>query len=276
MKSFRCMRIGVFAGVVVASLLSVNSYGQAIVGVNLTNTITASMDGGTAKNGATWYEMGVNGAAPQTGIQLGIVPAEWDPLSLYLFQPADQLNVLMLDSGSRTGSMTFTRPISAVSLSLAGASGNGTGTNTATLRFQDGSTTTVGPFTVGDWFFNELRVQTADGRINIFGNSFANVNSDNPRILPINYTLSEADQLKFLTSVDFSWTGSGANTHTALFGISADFTGLGHFSPVPMTAGSFNQDVIVGLSEVPEPGALSLFGLGAFAALVARLRRKAS
>lgn len=273
MKMLRSMKIAASAAAAIA-LLSLNTYGQAILGVNLTNTITASMDGGTAKNGATWYEQGINAAAPATGIQLGIVPAEWDPLSLYLIQPATAPNVLMLDSAATSGTMTFTRPISAVSLSLAGASGNGTGTNTATLRFQDGSSTTVGPFTVGDWFNNQPRVQTANGRINIFANTFNNVNSDNPRILAVNFTLSEADQLKFLTSIDFNWTGSGANTHTALFGVSADFTGLGHFSPVPLTAGSFNQDVIVGALEVPEPGAFGLIGLGCFAALVARMRRK--
>ena len=65
---------------------------------------------------------------------------------------------------------------------------------------------------------------------------------------------------------------------TALFGVSGDFTGLGHFSAIPLAAGSLNQDIIVGASEVvvPEPSTIALFGLGAIGLLVCCYRRKRS
>jgi hypothetical protein len=251
--------------------LANSSFGQAIVGVNLTNTITASIDGGTSKSGDTWYELGVNGLQPTTGIQLGLVTAAYDPFSTYLFRPGDGLNVLMLDSANPTGTLTFTRPISVVGLSLAGSSGHGSGTTAMTLRFSDGTSSSLSAV-VGDWFNNSPRIQTSNGRINIFNNAFNNVNSDNPRILAINTGLATADQSKFLSSIDFSWTGSAADTVTAIFGVSGDVTGIGHFTAIPLEASSFNHDVIVGMAEVPEPGTLALVGLGV-AGLLIRARR---
>ena len=60
-----------------------------------------------------------------------------------------------------------------------------------------------------------------------------------------------------------------------IFGISGDFTGLGHFSAIPLDAGSFNQDIIVGLQEVPEPGTMVLLGLGAVGMLACVRRKRA-
>jgi hypothetical protein len=232
------------------------------------------MDGGTAKTGNTWYELGVNTAAPTTGLKTGIVAAQADPLSTYLIQPANVNNVLMLDTANKSGTLTFTRPISVTALSLAGSSGNGAGTNVMTLHFSDGSSDTLAAVAVKDWFGNTPQVETANGRIDVPGNAFANVNSGDPRVLAINENLPTADQSKFITSIDLAWTG-GTTTHTAIFGISGDVTGIGHFTAIPLAGSSFNQDIIVGLQEVPEPGTIALFGLGA-AGLLVSLRRKRS
>jgi len=262
--------------VLVIALLAVPSISRtfaAAVGVDPKGTITATMDGGTAKTGNTWYELGVNTLAATSGVRAGIVAGQTDPLSSYLFEPATGRNALMLDNATKSGSLTFLRPLSLTGLSIAGASGNGTGTVIPTLHFSDNTTATLGGLTLGDWFGNEPRAQTAHGRIDAGANVFNNVGDDNPRILAINTTLSTADAAKFVTSIDLAWTGSGADTHSAIFGISGDFTGLGHFSAIPLDAGSFNQDVIVGLQEVPEPGTMVLLGLGA-AGMLACYRRK--
>ncbi len=255
------------------AVLFVNSTFGAAVSIDPRTTVTASMDGGTAKTGNTWYGLGVNTASAASGLVSGLVFGQSDPLSTYLFQPAAGLNSLMLDNATKTGTITFGRPLSVTALSFAGSSGNGAGSVTPTLRFTDSTSDTLGAVTFGDWFNNTPRVETANGRIDVGANSFANVGSDNPRILAINLTLSAADAAKTIRSIDLTWTG-GTTVHTAIFGVSGDIAGLGHFSAIPLLAASFNQDMIVGLSEVvPEPGTLALFSFGAIG-LVVSYRRK--
>jgi hypothetical protein len=266
--------------VLVIALLAVpiaNRAFAAAVGVDPKGTVTATMDGGTAKTGNTWYELGVNTANPATGLKTGIVAGQTDPLSSYLFEPAVGNNALMLDNTTKSGTLTFLRPLSLTGLSIAGASGNGSptpGTLIPTLHFSDNTTATLGALTVGDWFNQVPRVETAQGRIDVGANTFNNAGADNPRVLAIDTTLSAADSAKLITSIDLAWTG-GTTTHTAIFGISGDFTGLGHFSAIPLDAGSFNQDIIVGLQEVPEPGTMVLLGLGAVGMLACVRRKRA-
>jgi len=245
------------------------------------STITATMDGGTAKNGNTWYDVGVNTSSNTTGLVTGLISGQSDPLSTYLIQPAKGNNVLMLDSANKSGTLTFQRAFPLDGLSLAGSSGNGTGTITNTiLHFTDGTTSAYNnKLGVGDWFGNTPIVETAKGRIQVDATTasglFNNVGANNPRIVSTNLVLSIADSAKLITAIDFSWTG-GTTTHTAIFGVSGDFTGSGHFTAIPLAPGSFNQDVIVGASEVvPEPGTLALLGLGA-AGLFVGCRRKKS
>lgn len=268
----KAMRRTALVAALLATPLTTSVFGAAVA-VDPKTTVTATMDGGTAKTGNTWYEVGVNTAAPATGLRTGIVAGQADPLSDYLFEPATGNNALMLDNATKSGSFTFNRPLSITALSLSGASGNGSGTVTPTLRFSDNTSSTLGATTLGDWFNQTPRVQTTQGRIDVVANTFNNAGQDNPRVLAANITLSATDQAKLITGIDFAWTGSGANTHTALFGVSGDFTGLGHFSAIPLSATSFNQDVIVGLQEVPEPGTFVLLGLGA-AGMLACFRRR--
>jgi len=252
---------------------SIASTFGAAVPVDPKTTVTASMDGGILKTGNTYYQLGVNTASPTNGIKTGLIQGQTDPLSTYLIQPATGNNALMLDTNRSSGTLTFNKPFSFTALSLAGASGNGTGTNVMTLHFTDGTSDTLAPVRVGDWFNNEPRVETAHGRIDVGSNVFNNNGEDNPRILAVNTTLSEADAAKFITSIDIAFTGSAPNVHTAVFGVSGDL-GLGHFTAAPLAAGSFNQDVIVGLTEVPEPGTMALLGLGAAGLLASYFRRR--
>ena len=70
------------------------------------STVSATMDGGTGKGGNTYYEVGVNKAAPTTGLQTGTVSGQTDPASTYLIQPANGLNALMLDVNATVGFLT--------------------------------------------------------------------------------------------------------------------------------------------------------------------------
>lgn len=273
MKSYHGVQRTALVAALLAAGLTNNLLGAAVP-VDPKTTITATMDGGIAKTGNTWYELGVNSAALTTGLRTGIIAGQTDPLSTYLIQPAMGNNALMLDNANKTGTLTFDRALPLTALSLAGGSGNGAGTNILTLHYSDGTSSTLAPVTVGDWFNNNPRVQTTSGRIDVGANTFNNAGQDNPRVLAIDESVPGADQSKLVTSIDLSWSG-GANTHTAIFGVSGDVTGIGHFTAIPLSGSSFNQDIIVGIQEVPEPSTLALLGLGA-AGLLACYRRKQS
>src|SRR5438552_1921624 len=145
--------------------LAQNAFAAAFP-VDPATTVTATMDGGTAKTGNTWYEQGANAASPSTGLKLGLIFGQTDPLSTYQFQPATANNAFMLDSGTSSGTLTFNRSVSVTALSLAGSSGNGSGTVTMTLHFSDSTSDTLAPVTLGDWFNGTVpRVQTAMGRV---------------------------------------------------------------------------------------------------------------
>jgi hypothetical protein len=275
MKNIPCLRRSALMAALLVLSLTHNTFGAAIVGIDPKTTITATMDGGTAKTGNTWYERGVNSASNTTGLVTGLINGDTDPLSTFLFRPAVGNNALMLDTATKSGTFTLGRALPLTAIALVGASGNGAGTVVPTLHFSDGTSDTLPSATVGDWFNNTNRAQTTHGRIDIGANSYNNVGADNPRVLAIDEALSLADQSKLVTSIDFAWTG-GANTHTVLFGLSGDVTGIGHFTAIPLTDASFNQDVIVGLSEVPEPGTLALCGLGAAGVLACYRRRRQS
>jgi len=242
------------------------------------STVTATMDGGTAKTGNTWYEIGVNTKSNTTGLVTGLISGQTDPLSTFLVQPANGNNVLMLDNATKTGTLTFAKALPLEALSIFGSSGNGAGTLMPTLHFSDGTTDAyTNKMALGDWFNNKQIVEVANGRINSGGFDSVGIGTlaspGNPRLLSTNLVLSAADQAKFVTAIDLSWTG-GSTTHSAIFGVSGDFTGLGHFSAIPLAPSSFNQDMIVGVSEVvPEPSTFALLGLGAAGLLVGRRRK---
>jgi hypothetical protein len=274
MKSYRGLRATALLAALLAVPLTQNTFAAAVVGIDPKTTVTASMDGGTAKTGNTWYEVGVNTSSNLTGLATGLISGQSDPLSTYLIQSASGNNALMLDSANKTGTLKFDRALPLTAISLSGASGNGSGTNILTLNFSDGTKSTLGPLVAGDWFNNTNRVETSHGRIDLGANTFNNAGADNPRVLALDETIPTADQSKLVTSIDISWSG-GATTHTAIFGVSGDITGIGHYTAIPLDATSFNQDLIVGLQEVPEPGTLALLGLGVAGMLVA-CRRKLS
>ncbi len=240
----------------IAAGMSTASFGAGVLPIDPSTTVTATMDAGTGLSGNTWYEVGVNGAAPTTGLQTGLVYGQTDTNSSYFFRPAEGYNVLMLDSATPSGSIEFTSPEQLYAFSLAASDGNGSATLKFVLNFVDGTSDSItNKITVGDWFNNTNIVQTTLGRISVsspsaWNNVGGTLASGNPRVLAINVPVPAADQTNPIVSIDLFFTGSGSSTHTAIFGVSGDATGSGHYSPIILDPSNFNQDIVVGLSEV--------------------------
>ena len=213
------------------------------------NAVTASMDGGVAKTGNTWYERGLNTAAPTTGLpNPGVVTSLADATTAYLIQPYTGNNTLMLDTAATSGTLTMLTPAPYSAISLLTSSGNGSGTLTLGLQFDDAgpAITVTGTTPSPDWFNATPIAVNANGRVVPSSGAFANVNGNNPRLYQENVTLPAGALGRNLRAVNISWTGSGTNTHTAIFALSG--------------------------TPVPEPGTVGLLGLGA-AVVLARRRR---
>jgi autotransporter-associated beta strand protein len=181
--------------------------------------ITASMDGGTALTGNTWYETGTNTAAATTGLPMGTTfTSQSNAQFSYTLQPSTGRNAMLLDNGggNTTGRFTLTTPTTNLTtISFLTSSGNGAGNLTATIHYSDGTPDASGlTFTSPDWFNNTPTAIIANGRINAGG--YANVNSGNPQLY--DETITNPNPSSPISSIDLSWTG-GATTHTAIFGI---------------------------------------------------------
>src|SRR4051812_18820089 len=83
----------------------------AVNSAALKATISATMDGGTAKTGSTWYEVGENTAATTTGLPMGTTLASAsDPNTIFTLQPAIGSNAILIDSSNTAGTFTFATP----------------------------------------------------------------------------------------------------------------------------------------------------------------------
>jgi hypothetical protein len=181
--------------------------------------ITATMDGGTAKGGDTFYELGVNTGNPNTGIPSAGQPFRSmnDPYHSFQLQPFSGNNALMLDASNPTGTLTLTDQTKAYnSLSFLVSEANGNTTFTATVHFANGSTEVHSGVTAPDWFGNTGFAYIADGREQVNG-TFDNVGGINPRLYQSDIILT--DSTDPISSIDFTFGGSGTQ-RTAIFGVS--------------------------------------------------------
>ena len=237
------------------ALASLNSaLGQTLV--NPQTAVTATMDQGTARGANVWYELGVNTAAPTTGLKTGLVTGVSDSNSTYQIMPAVGMNAFLLDAAHPTGTLTLQTPVALAGFSLAGSDGNGGALVTPTLNFTDGTSATLSPLAFSDWFNNNPIVYDALGRIDVTANTYNNTGgvpaSGNPRVLAVNVTNSAANATQMISSIFFSWkeASGSSGTHTCIFALSGDTNGSGHYTPLALTPESYNQDMIVGVAEV--------------------------
>ena len=202
--------------------ISATGYNQNMV-VSLASgatNVTATLDGGTAKTGNTFYERGVNTGANGTGLPAAgtIFGSGNDANHVFAFQPYSGNNAVMLDTAQTTGTLTLTDPKAYQALSFLVTDGNGSTTFTATIHFADGASDEVhSGIAAPDWFNNTPNIAfDANGRETLAG-AFGNASSGNPRLYQEDLTL--ADTSDPISSIDFTFGGSG-NNRTAIFGIS--------------------------------------------------------
>jgi hypothetical protein len=242
--------------------VAATGYNQNMIisAANGSANVTATMDGGTARTGDTYYEAGVTqfnapatgppppvSGVPQAGLTIGSAN---DANHTFVLQPngAGQNDAVMLDSANTTGTLTLTTPARYSALSFLVANGNGASNINVTVHYAGGGTQSA-TISSPDWFNAGPIAIDANGRSDVNLDDFNNINNGQPRMFQEDLALTNT--INNVTSIDFGWVSAGAGTNrSGIFGLSG--------TAVP----------------VPEPSSLAFLSLGALG-LLARRRRSA-
>jgi hypothetical protein len=226
------------------------------------------------------------------------VHAVSDPESTFIFQPYNGNNVLFLTGNTArygslavtTGTLTFSQPEAPRSLGFAISSADFGATDplNVTIHYADGTpdlSTTLG--TVPDWTGGKgLVVASGSGKAFAYQNILAYVdqsatNVDVPRVfeMPLDVVSTRLANPSPISSIDVSLSSvdSIAGPNIAIFGVSGSQYVGQTYTPIALTASSFNQDIVLeatGTPAVPEPGTVGIIVVGAGMMIGGRRRRR--
>jgi hypothetical protein len=249
--------------------------------------VTSSMD----VSGVTWYEKGLIGAPAGVGLPApGIITVKDDPTSTFLLQPYDANNILRLNllkqnqnTFQPTGTLTLSTPTPARSLAFAVAGADSDTTLAMTVHFSDGTPDFVTTLTTPDWTNGGSPrnpsvpvIVDAGGRafVSVQGSdaNFLNGPSNDPQILEEIVNLP-FDTTHPVASIDLQYPDTQMIPVAGVFGVStsSDLSGK-NFIAAPLNLSSFNADVVIESSAVPEPTAVGIMLLIAAPLLTTRRR----
>jgi hypothetical protein len=234
--------------------LQISSFNQDIV-VERTapgaigRATTASMDSGTNNNGASWYELGYNTAAPATGLPAAGSTFTSAASTTHQFQMAPTYatnNAALIDPSIKTATWVLTAPAVYTNLSFLTSGGHNGLTNVGVIIHHADNSTERGFFASPDWF-NGTAAYTANGRVNVQTMAFDNVNAGNPRLYSRDITVTNVSSP--VTSIDFtnqSFTGGDVG----IFAVSGAAPNSANWLPITVTG--YSYDMIVEASA-PTP-----------------------
>jgi autotransporter-associated beta strand protein len=159
----------------------------------------------------------------------------------FQLQPYTSNNVLFLpEGGTNSGTLTLTSPERLDTLSFLAASTIGPAPATVTLNFTDGTTTTaLTNVAVPDWFSTTTAAYAAGGRASLstVPPSYE-TDGTNPRLYEFDYSLSNTDASKVLSSVSFTNNSTSPGDTLGIFALSGN-------GGLPDSGQFFNNDVNV-------------------------------
>ncbi len=232
--------------------------------------VNVTMDGGTNKNGNTWYEKGYNPAAPTSGLPPAGSLVTNAGLNHVFQMPPDYHvnNVIMVghNNGGRTlllssGTLTLTTPAAFSGLSFLTCSGNGPVLVGYSIHYADASTES-GSFSSLDWFNTGAglpNVLNTAGVVSISAGGVNNIGGA-ARGAAFAADVTVGNPAVNITSVDLFYNGSGtganlnntnSNGRAVIFAI-AGSTDSVNFNPVAVTG--FTYDAVVEFDGPPTTG----------------------
>ncbi|HVM48353.1 MAG TPA: LamG-like jellyroll fold domain-containing protein [Candidatus Acidoferrum sp.] len=206
---------------------------------------TASMDGGTANNGDSWYEQGYNASAPSTGLPAAgstfVSQAAGD--HNYTMAPSYTANNAAFIDGTHSATLTPAAPNAFSALSLLTAAGNGPVGVDYKVHYADG-TTEIGYLSAPDWFFNNPVTYVANGRVDVNSGAFDSVNGNNPRLYSVDIALGNPGSA--VTSIDLSYDPGNSGGRVAVMALSGLPTFSSPTAPFNAAASPLVQTQYVG------------------------------
>jgi hypothetical protein len=241
---------------------------EAAAPKSLNDAVTVTMDGGTNKTGATWYERGYNVSAPTTGVPTAgsFVTNNVNGHNYSFRMAADYTinNVAMIGhaNGGRTPvlppvTLTVTTPGAYSGLSFLTSAGNGPVLVGYTVHYSDETTETFA-FNALDWFNGAANVFNAAGRVNVGGGGFQNV-AGNPAGAVFAADIPLANSTANVTRIDLFYSGSQGgnnlynNGRAVIFAVSGAKDGSTDFTNALSVTG-FNADAVVEAAAAPTSG----------------------
>jgi len=241
---------GLFAvGEIGTGILNVNGgslIGNGTMAINVGDsmaTANATMDGGFAKTGHTWFSQGFYVPDPSIGLPPPgqTFVAVSNATHSYTMAPNYTANnAVMIYTNSTNATVTLSAPAAYTALSFLGSAGNAGSEPVVvnyTVHHQDNSTQD-GSIDVVDWFpadKSNLAMETR-GRVQADG-TLTQIINNNPSVLFFDFNLSNTSSP--VTSIDLNFS-SGAGV-ACLLALSA--SSGGDFVPVTFTG--YNADMIV-------------------------------
>jgi hypothetical protein len=215
----------------------------------LSTPTTATMDGGTANTGYTWYEQGFNTNLPASGLWLAgsVFTSAGDGSSgaTHTFQMPPSYaanNAVMIDPAHSNATFTVGPVTGSSGLSLLATTSFGPVTNNWTVNYTDGNVDS-GTFVVPDWSGGAAnQAFTANGAYSPQGGTFEWFSINNPRLYQIDLFLYYGAS-STISNIVLNWAGGNVQAHTAFFAASASADNINYTTHLPITG--FNQDMVV-------------------------------
>jgi hypothetical protein len=186
---------------------------------------TASMDGGLANTGNTWYEQGYYRQFPATGLpQAGSTIFSIAQTNNSYLMPASYTaaNAAYIDTNHPTANLTLANPATYTALSILSSDANGLVTNRCIMQYADGTSDT-NTFVSQDWFNVNPYAFSTLGRVNLdnpaINNDPGHTGTANPRLYEAQFGLNNTTSP--LTNILLSFTGAAsANGRMVVFSVS--------------------------------------------------------
>jgi hypothetical protein len=212
--------------------------------------VTSTLDGSTAKTGATFYEKGLPGTVGGLPAGGASFVSQDDPNTTLALQSATGNNSLELNKTNPTGTLTLASPKALSQLVVLATTGSGSYLSAPmTLHFSDGRADLLLAYSAPDWFGRDGAALLGVDRIDA-GAGKPDNNTGDPRL--------------YETSLDLTQFGV---ENSPISSISFDFGGG--------TTGNGNTEIFaVSGAATPEPASFGLVLIGGMGYLARRRRSR--